>query len=267
MRSPRARRIWGLLTARARPLPDFMIIGAQKCGTSSLFHYLSSAPDVERSARKELRYFSTRWARGILWYRSHFSLRARLPGRITGEASPNYLFHPAAPQRAAQAVPDARLIVLLRDPVDRAYSHYWHSRRRGVEDLGFAAALKAESSRLAHADPNDQASSYYRHSYLARGRYVEQLVRWLELFAANQIVVVQSERLFEHPTRVTQDICSFLRVRAPERSVDDEAKNPGRYGSPLDPVLRRSLSRYFQPYNERLYELPCVDFTWTDMER
>src|SRR5947209_1159841 len=160
----RARRIltsardqWNLRSADRRALPDFLIIGAQKAGTTSLYRYLAAHPDIVASTRKEVHFFDINFWRGEWWYRSLFPLRRRLQRRpplrnrpaITGEASPYYLFHPFAPERAAQLLPDAKLIVLLRDPVERAWSHYRHEVANGRETMTFPDALAAEPARLA----------------------------------------------------------------------------------------------------------------------
>ena len=148
-----------VLTAPARALPDFVILGAQKAGTTSLYAYLCAHPDVRAAARKEVHYFDLNYARGATWYRSMFPLaaglaRERRGGRrvLVGEASPYYLFYPLAAERAGAVVPSAQLIVLLRDPVERAWSHYRHEVKAGREPLEFEAALAAEPTRLAGAD-------------------------------------------------------------------------------------------------------------------
>ncbi|MEJ2557594.1 MAG: sulfotransferase domain-containing protein, partial [Anaerolineae bacterium] len=123
-----------LITRFMRVLPDFLIIGAQKCGTDSLFRYLGGHPCIKLASSKEAHYFDLKFDKGINWYRSHFPLipykysvkRLRKQDLITGEATPYYLFHPHAPGRAAAIVPHVKLIVLLRNPADRAYSHYNH---------------------------------------------------------------------------------------------------------------------------------------------
>ena len=164
---------------QARALPDAIIIGAQKCGTSSLHNYLTQHPGVIAPLRKEVHYFDDNYRRGERWYRAHFG-RAGGPG-INLDSSPYYLFHPLAAQRAHQLLPDARLIVMLRDPVRRAYSHYWHERDKRRESLSFADALDAEPLRIARDAQRlaqgeiDSSPDHRRYSYLARGRYAEQL--------------------------------------------------------------------------------------------
>lgn len=204
--SARRRLVAARLAARRlnssqRRLPELLVIGAQRSGTSSLYKYLGRHPDVAPSLRKEVEYFSTEYRHGPDWYRAHF------PRRGTGysvafEASPNYLFFPAAAERAAALVPDARLLVLLRDPADRAFSHYHHMVRLGFEQESFETALELESSRIegdlerAMADPGYRPRSWLRYSYVDRGRYATQLRRWLDRYPRSRLLVVRSEALY-----------------------------------------------------------------------
>ena len=157
----RAVREVGLATSPWRIDPDFLLIGAKRGGTTSLSRYLAEHPDVldlfPRAEKiKGLYYFDEQYPRGDRWYRSHFPTRAQralrsragAPARV-GEASPYYLYHPLAPTRAAAAVPDARILVVLRDPVERAYSHWKERRSNDGDPLDFAAAIDAEEGRLA----------------------------------------------------------------------------------------------------------------------
>src|SRR6266480_7948081 len=141
-------RAYGRATASLRPLPDFLILGAQKAGTTALYAYLRQHPEITGPSWKEVSFFDRHYARGEAWYRGNFpnSLRAR--GKLVGEASPSYLFHPLAPERVAGLVPEAKLIALVRNPVDRAYSHYQHEVALGREPLSFEDAVAAEYERL-----------------------------------------------------------------------------------------------------------------------
>src|SRR5215208_8528317 len=131
--------IWtyGKATAKLRPLPDFLILGAQKAGTTALYAYLRWHPQITGPSFKEVSFFDRHYARGERWYRAHLPMRR---SSIVGEASPSYLFHPLAPERVAQMLPNARLVALLRNPVDRAFSHYQHEVALGREPLSFEAA-------------------------------------------------------------------------------------------------------------------------------
>jgi hypothetical protein len=253
-------------------LPDFLIIGAQKSGTTSLYDLLSQHPHVERAALKELNYFDRYFEKGIEWYRSQFPLPKPNEERklITGEATPDYLFYPDAAKRAAQVVPQARLIVLLRNPVDRAYSHYHHQIRKGRETLSFEEAIEAEQARLrGEIDkmPEDElptSSNRKRFLYLSRGLYVDQLLRWSEFFAKDQMLVLKSEDFYKNTLQTLKVIQDYLGLPdwKPEPSVlQMSPKRQNRYPG-INPATRRRLEEYFEPHNRRLYEYLGVDFGW-----
>jgi hypothetical protein len=255
-----------LATSSYRALPDFLIIGAQKAGTSSLFKLLIQHPLITRSYRKELQYFTNHFALGLPWYRSQFPLKVELgQKRITGEATPYYLFHPLAPERAWQTVPEAKLIVLLRDPVTRAISHYFHAVRHGYESLSIEDALVAESERLVNSDASIKeggASEAHQHfSYQARGIYVDQLERWFEYYDPSRTLVVKSEDFFADPSAVTQQAQEFLGLPAKAPS-DVSPKNKGVYRSRVAPAVMERLARFYRPHNQRLYELLGRDMEW-----
>jgi hypothetical protein len=163
--------------------PDFAIIGTQRGGTTSLHAYLRAHPLVRTPSTKELHYITDRFVRGRDWYAGQFPAQLG-PGELTGESTPYALFHPLAPQRLRAVAPNVKLIVLLRNPVERAYSHYLLERSRGDESLSFAEALAADAARLAGeedrllADPTYVSVTHKHASYLARGDYAPQLKRW-----------------------------------------------------------------------------------------
>ena len=171
----RLRRRARLATAGARRLPDFLVIGAQRAGSTSLFAQLCAHSGVAAPSHKEIHYLDLQSFRSLRWYRSHFPPTAAARGRITGEASPYYLFHPAVPARVAAELPGVLLVALLRDPVPRAYSQYQLSVRDGHEQLGFEEALRAEPDRLAGeearllSDRAYRADAHRHQSYAARG--------------------------------------------------------------------------------------------------
>lgn len=247
-----------------RALPGAVILGAQKCGTSSLHNYLTQHPGVITPLRKEVHYFDVNYARGEAWYRAHFGRQGE-PG-INLDSSPYYLFHPAVPRRMHELIPDARLIVLLRDPVRRAYSHYWHERHKGREDLSFEAAVDAEPQRLARADEllasGEIAASreHQLHSYLARGRYAEQLARWFAFYPRERIHVVRFEDFARDPLAGLNGTLEFLGL-PPAVSVRLEARNTRRY-PPMPETTMRWLTEYFAPHNRRLEVLLGQRMAW-----
>ncbi len=267
---------WRMATARWRVLPDFVIIGAQKAGTTSLYNYLVAHPDVMGAARKEVHFFDVSYGRGERFYRSMFPTRAALrrlqrrTGRtaITGEASPYYLFHPVVPFRMARMLPDTRLIVLLRDPVDRAISHYKHEVRAGRETLSLTDALESEADRLAGEDERlrttGAAGASYTHqnfSYIARGRYAEQLELWLSRYPRSQLLVLRAEDLFSDPATVYRRVLDFLGIE-PRGEPDFEVYNQG---SPIgldEAAAREALADRFTDPNRHLVALLGEEFRW-----
>ena len=254
-------------------LPSFVIIGAQKSGTTFLYNLLTRHPNVEGTFEKEVHYFDRYFYKGIEWYRSQFPMPKRNEKRkfITGETTPDYLFHPHAAKRMAKVVPQARLIVLLRNPVDRAYSHYHHNlTRKGRETLGFEEAIEAEEVRLrGEMDKmleNEHYTSYrYRHfSYLYKGIYVDHLLRWSKFFSEDQMLVLKSEDFYEHTSETLKLILDFLSLPGwqPEPSLLQTVPKRQNSYPQMAPATRQRLEEYFEPHNRRLYEYLGVDFGW-----
>jgi Sulfotransferase domain len=268
-------------TVRWRSLPDVLIIGAQRCGTSSLYKWLGRHPNVVPSLRKEVEYFSVDYAKGEGWYRLHFPMAVRrraadMRGRrfVTFEDSPDYLFNPRAPERARALVPHAKLIVLLRDPAARAISHYYLNVRIDHEPLDLEAALRAEDDRLGQGWPaacgpgDDREYAMRTFSYVARGRYAEQLDRWFAVFPRHQFLVLRSEDLFARPEATYGCILDFLelpRWEPPEfRNYTDYDALDGRYPEPPDTVREFLADRFVEP-NRRLVDLLGGEFRWDAM--
>jgi len=270
-----ARRRQRELTAGARTLPDYLVLGAQKAGTTSLHRYLEQHPCVAPAALKEIHFFDLEFWRGERWYRSHFpsslyrTYAHRVHGRrvLSGEASPYYLLHPLAPRRAQMTVPAARLIAILRNPVERAHSHYHHNVQWQLEDCStFPEALELEEQRLAGererilADARYQSFHHRHHSYLARGVYVEQLRAWLEHFPREQMLVLESGQFLHDTPAVFRRVLDFLELppwEPREYLRHNESRRP-----PLDPRLRARLAAWFEPHNRALYQLLGQDLGW-----
>ena len=247
-------RTAGRLTAAARMTPSFLIVGAQRCGTTSMYKTLSQHPMVLPAVlHKGAHYFDTGYRHGPAWYRGHFPLQvtarraAPAPGRrpVTGESSPYYLFHPLAGQRIATDLPGVRLLVLLRDPVERAYSAHTHETARGFETEPFERALELEPIRLAGeeakliADPAYQSHSHQHHAYVTRGRYADQLRRLDALFGRDRIHVVDSQRFFTDPEPVFAEVVDFLGIGAAGGIVFD--RHNARPRAPMPDSVRAKL--------------------------
>lgn len=252
-----------------------MIIGAQKAGTSSIYHWLRGHPHVV-AHEKEVSYFSQHYGRGPDWYRSHFPLlwtcRQFLAkhGRplITGEATPEYMLDPHTPGRMAQLIPDVKLIVSLRNPVDRAYSQFQMNRRVGIEPVeSFTQALSLEDGRfgdptaLSRTTRENLTLRKWTH-YLGRGHYADALLRWFAEFPREQFCIVAFDDLVRSPAQTVATLESFLGL-APHLHDSLAPHNDGSY-PPLEGETRAALADYFRPHNERLYELLGRDFGWDE---
>jgi len=242
-------------------LPDFLIIGAQRCGTTSLYEYLNSHPNVIPASQKEIHFFDYNFNKGISWYKSQFR-----SGGITGEASPYYIFHPHSSSRIAKFLPKVKLIILLRNPVDRAYSHYHHEVRIGKENLSFEEAIQEEKTRLSgELDKmiNDESYFSFNHqhfTYLARGKYVIQLKSWFEKFSKEQIFILESEIFFKEPNKILKQVFEFLNL--PQKSdIATKIFEKGSY-VPINKDTRKNLVDYFKPHNKRLYQFLGREFGW-----
>jgi Sulfotransferase domain len=258
-------------------MPTYLIVGAMKGGTSAMYEYLVRHPSVGRAMVEEVHFFSYNFSKGLRWYRGHFptiiqqrtvKLRRHVD-LITGESTPYYMFHPHAPARIASILPDAKLIVLLRNPVDRAYAHYQHSRQMGVDPIqSFEEALDVETARLAPelekmlTDPSYESLALLRFSYLSRGMYADQLARLFGLFRRDQILVENAEEFMSDPETVYLRALRFLGL--PEHRLGEYPRynlRRSRYG-PMAPETRARLMEHFIEPNQRLYELLGTRYDW-----
>ena len=262
-------RRYALATVRSRPMPDYLVLGTKRGGTTSLHRYLLMHPDVrglfpEVRGVKSTDYFFENYSRGDLWYRSHFQgdrARRRHQARtgqrlVGGESSPFYMWDPRIAARVRRSAPHVRGIMLLRDPVTRAWSHYQERLGNGMEPLGFREALDAESERLAgeldlmQADPDFHSVAYDFYSYRARGVYLPQIRNWLTSFPADQLLVLQSEQLYADTQTVFDTVTNFLGLRRfelPDATVFNASGGPRM---PED--VREELRAFYKPRNAEL---------------
>lgn len=264
-------RVW---TGPIRLLPSFLIIGAAKSGTSSLYEYLVQHPCCIPAFKKEIHFFDLNFSKGLNWYRAHFpSLvcnygikKSQGQDLITGEASPYYIFHPLVPKRIAGTISRVKLIVLLRNPVDRAYSHYHHVVKYGFETLSFKHAIEAEENRLREeeerilVDEDYNSFSHRHHSYLARGIYINQVKVWMSLFPKEQILILSAEDFYADPPGILNRTFEFLNLPGLELK-EYKVFLRGKYPQ-MDPAIRKQLVEYFEPHNQRLYDYLGVRFEW-----
>jgi hypothetical protein len=252
-----ASRGFGALTSPWRMLPGFLIVGAQRCGTTSMFKALIQHPSVKRPfGLKGIHYFDVAYDHSVDWYRSHFPLRRPGSRWLTGESSPYYMFHPLAPGRIASELPDIRLIVALRDPMERAYSAHAHAIARGLETEPFERAIELEASRMAGAEawlrdnPYAQCPAHRHQAYVTRGQYVDQLVQLEDAVGRERIHVVDSGLFFAEPTAAFNQLTSFLGL--PACTSIRFGQHNARPRTDMPPSVRSRLDEHFLPYDERL---------------
>jgi hypothetical protein len=262
-------------TWESRVLPDLVLAGVQRSGTTALFEALYRLPMVERPRRgKGSHYFSYNYHRGWEWFQSQFPTRrwaemveARHGYRLfCFDACPYYLFHPFAVERMAQALPGIKVMVMLRDPVRRAESHFHHSVGHGHESLSFAAALAAEEDRLRGEDDRMQEDWAYwshgheHHSYVSKGMYADQLERLYRHYPHDQVMVIQSEAFYRESNRILAEVTDWLGLPSIELSGSDD-RNSHQYDQ-MDPEMRERLIEVYREPNERLFQLIGRRYDW-----
>jgi hypothetical protein len=255
----------GLATPGLHMTPSFLICGAQRCGTTSMFQALRRHPAVLRPAlAKGVHYFDTDYARGMNWYRAHFpftahaALRARRSGQpgVTYESSPYYLFHPLVAGRIARDLPEVKVITLLRDPVERAYSAFTHERARGFETETFERALELEDERLAGeearliADPHYVSHAHQHQAYVHRGFYFQQVRRMVEALGPERVHVVDADDFFTNPEPVYNGVVDFLGL--PREQGREFRRHNARPRSAMSESLRRELGERFVEADQEL---------------
>jgi len=272
-------RLFGAATAPLRIDPDYLVIGTKRGGTTSMARWLLDHPDVRglypaMENRKGTYFFDVNYGRGHRWYRSHFpvGLVHRSLGRrdgtvpLIGDATPYYLHHPHAPARARRHAPDAKIIVLLRHPVDRALGHWAERTRNGVETLPFAEAIRAEADRLRGEeqkmidDPSYVSFAHQHRSYADQSRYARGLSRWFEQFPRDQILVLRSEDLYADPAAVYGQTLDFLGL-APHEPKAFAAWNM-KAKDPIEPADRAFLEEALRADVSELEHLLGRSMQW-----
>lgn len=251
-------------------VPKFILIGAQRSGTTTLFEHIVQHPKILRPLKKEVHFFDINYSKGYKWYLSHFPI-LKSENSFSGEATPYYFFHPLVPQRiksfCIDMKCDIKFILILRNPVDRAISQYKFNCLRGIETLSFKDAIDAEEKRLCGEEerlcknPDYNSYNYQKFSYLARGRYVEQLKRWFEYFSRKSFLIVSSEEFGDSPQETLSLIFEFLECE-PFQITDLKRYNYTPDVSVCDESMRKYLEEYFRPYNEQLFKLIGRDLKW-----
>ncbi len=262
------------ISSPLRALPDFLIIGAAKAGTTSLYNYLLQHPHILPCFKKEVHFFDSNFNRKINWYKSFFPLRNKKRNvnkeyLMCGESSPYYLYHPLSAERIAETIPSVKFFILLRNPIDRAVSHYNHRVRAGTETLPIEAAFAKETERLAGEEEKlmsgniNLSFNHFHYSYLSRGIYEPQLKRWFQYFSADQFLILESNELFLNPQIAFAKVLKHLNLEA-KGEVIFKKYNSGEKSEykNINPELRSKLLDFYKPENEKLFKLLNRQFDW-----
>ena len=237
--------------------PDYIIIGAGKCGTTSLHKYIGTHPDVFLPHKKEINFFNRERDKGLAWYLAHFPAIADSPQFITGESTPDYFSYPGVDEDIHAVFPNTKLIVLLRNPVDRAISWYHHNVKRGLESRSFSSILETELEQL-HRAPQDAYSTINGH--IGGSLYVYKLQRWLSSFSKQQCLIIKSEDFYQNTRTIMADVFQFLNL-SPFDLPTCRKHNVGDYKK-ADVQERQMLQEIFRPHNQKLNDYLSRDFDW-----
>jgi hypothetical protein len=275
--SLKGRKLWfesRRLSSGPRAMPDFIVIGAQKSGTSSMFVYLKQHPQIVRPIFKEPYFFDRHYQRGLHWYGCNFPSRRAIDqlndrqGRrhLTFEATATYVFDPHVPARIASDIPTRKFITLLRNPAERAISAYWHARRMGKESRSLMEALDIDLKRYEQEKAFEEgrgpkpAGEPPRPTYLRRGIYAESVSRWQSVFSPADLLVLQSEAMFANPKSTMARVFAFLGLPQAE-GIDYAAQNVGGYNE-TDVTARKFLEDFYRPHNEWLNRISRTALSW-----
>lgn len=260
------------VTGSHRALPTAVIVGAQKAGTSSLFSYLTQHPMIAGSFRKEVHYFDgglvesrDSYSKGLRWYRSHFPLVRNLPiGAHVIEATPSYLFLPGVAERIQSALPDVRIIIVLRHPVERTISHYFHEVKAGRERRSIENALAGDEPMLSKpiglVDKLHLAAM--QKSYKGRSVYWPQVKDYLRVFSRDRVLVISSKNLFLDPKSTVAEILAFLELGENLFGFNEKPNNVNAEKGRVPDGVFDFLDEYFQGPNEKLFDLLGTAIEW-----
>lgn len=266
--------VYSSLTGPLHSLPSFYIIGAAKCGTTSLYQYLIRHPSVNPGIGKELHYFEELYYRGENWYRTCFPFQfqkslAKINKNklIAGDCTPKYIDHPLVPERIFKLTPNAKFIVMLRNPIDRAFSHYKMNLKHKYEEKSFEDAIKLEPERIKdQLDFMKQTGKisfdYYLYAYLDRGIYVTRLKHWMNIFPKKNFLIIKSEDFYSDPSIEYNRVLKFLDLKKFELDEYGIHMSGSFKEKQIDKDFRKKLQEFYQPYNEELYSFLNKDFEW-----
>lgn len=245
--------------------PNFILCGVLKCGTTSLSKYIFQHPQVIPPIQKEIHFFSDEYSQGLDWYLAQFPSIPEGESFLTGEASPTYLTYIGAEKRIFEHFPQVKLICLLRNPVDRTISEYYHRRREGTENRSFEQAILSEIESLkgiedSPAIDTEIAIRSQGIKYLKHSMYFYFIKKWMERFSSEQFLIVKSEDFYANTALIMQQVFDFLEIPY-YQAAEYKKYMVGSY-KPIGDNLRRQLSEFFIPHNQKLENYLGRKFNW-----
>ncbi len=253
------------ITASSRVLPDFIIIGTVRSGSTSLYYNICEHPSILPAEYDEIGFFDSNYHLGIEWYRSMFptkknmsNLKEKTNYAITGEDTPFYFWKKEVVERICQILPKSKLIVIFRNPVDRAYSNYNLALRTKNEEMSFEDAIDEEVRFMKNHTFRESIDR--PRSYLSKGLYANQLELWKNNFPENQIHIICTENMKKYPEKELLEIFKFLEI--PKYQIKNPQKQKMYNYEKMNPETRQRLLDYFRPHNEKLFKMIQRKFEW-----
>ncbi len=260
------------LTSPLRVLPDFIVIGVGRGGTTSLYNYLNQHNCIQKSSYDEIGFFDDNFHLGVNWYRSMFPTKyekqkiiKKFGKFLTYDVTPWYIRRPWTANRIKTLLPSAKIISVLRNPVDRTYSHYHLTCREKGTTKSFEEIIEEEIKKIDNYDDNLKNSQKYyedfvQNSHIARGFYLEQLENWFTVFNKENILIISSEDLANHTQKTMDYVFNFLNIE--DQVIPNlEKVNVAKYPK-MKEKTRKILENYFFEYNENLFKKIVKHFTW-----
>ena len=266
------RNIFGI-TGPLRVLPDFIIIGSMKCGTTSLYYDICEHPCVSPAAYDEIGFFDSNFHLGLNWYRSMFPTKRRIEDirrkegvAITGEDTPFYFWNPVAAKRIQKLLPNIKLITILRNPIDRAYSEYQDLVSSESNSPSFETFIENEINTRRKDSSLITEENFeifnQKNSYLLKGIYVDQLKIWAGLFPKEQIFTLSTENLNSEPITALESVFQYLNL--PDYKIKNIQHQKQKKYVPMNSQTRKILIEFFKPHNERLFKFIGKKFDWDE---
>ncbi len=253
------------ITASTRVLPDFIIIGTVRSGTTSLYYNICEHPSVLPAAYDEIGFFDSNYHLGIKWYQSMFPKQKQMEEikkntgfAVTGEDTPFYFWKKEAIDRIFQYLPNVKIIAIFRNPIDRAFSNYNLGVRMKTEKSTFEETIDEEIKFLEKNSFREAIDR--KRSYVTKGIYENQIQNWLKIFPNKQIHMISTEEMEKKPIETLQKVFKFLDI--PDYRITNPQKQKSADYKKMDFKTRQKLLEFYRPHNERFFDIIKQRFDW-----